>query len=297
MQHITEKILLKLQKEFRKFTHVQFSNMGKDPKIFKQELKMLQCFNIIELRPSDITKAQWAVINPVVSAKDVKIIEPNSILTQATNLDDKTYKYFKNTTSQWIYIPSLNIAGLYNKATDKVLLNNETVIREPYLSKLKDEFKFIKLNAASKLLPTLVEAHTNAISEATKNSCGRGFTSRPAIGDKFQIRSYKDMQKEYGEKSGIIQVENDKGNLEPLELKLIPSSNPLYGSPFVKMWDSICGVEGVITGFNKNTGIIKATYLINKKKVTNINTILDKNSEEIELEEPLIIHEHHIIKI
>jgi len=274
MKHLTEKTLLKLQKEFRKFTHIQFNNIKKDPKTFKQELKMLQCFT-----------------------KGIKIIEPNSILTQAVDLGDKAHKHFKSVTSPWVYIPSLNVAGLYNKTTDKILLNNDTVIREPYLSKLKDELKFIKLNAAPKLLPELVEAHTTTIKEATKNSRKRGFTLRPTIGDKFKIRTYKDMVKEFGEKSGTIQVENDEGNLEPLKLNLIPSSDPLYGSPFVQMWDSICGVEGTITGFDKSTGVIKANYSINKKKVTNINIILDKAGEEIELEEPLVIHEHHIVKI
>jgi len=297
MQHFTEKTLLNLQKEFKQFTHIQFSNMGKDPKTFKQELKILQCFNIIDLKPSDITKAQWPVINPAADAKGIKTIELNSILTKTADLGDKAHKHFKSMVSPWVYIPSLNVAGLYNKATDKILLNNDTIIREPFLSKLKDELKYIKLNAVPTLLPTMAKAHTTAIKNATKSSRKRGFTLRPVIGDKFKIRSYADMKKEFGEKSGTIQVENDDGNLEPLELKLIPSSTPLYGSPFVKMWDSICDVEGTITGFDKSTGVIKANYSINKKKVTSITTILDNDGEEIELEEPLVIHEHHIIKI
>ncbi len=297
MQHLTEKVIAKLQREFKKFKHIQFVGMGTNPAVFKQELKMLQCLNIINLKPSNIAKAEWATAVSTKAAAESITVEVGSILARAADLEDEGAKYFKSVSSPWVYIPSLNVAGLYNKAADKIILDKKTVIREPYLSTLTHELRYIKLNAINKLVPALSEAHVELIKTATKSGKARGFAVRPAIGDKFRIRDYKDMKTEFGEKSGSIQVENDDGELEPLALKLIPSISPIYGSPFVNMWSELCGVEGTITGFDKVTGIIKASYIIAGKKVTSITSLTDKDGEEIELADPLVIHEQHIMKI
>lgn len=296
MKHLSEKNLLKLQKKFRKFKHIQFQNITTNPSVFKQELKMLQCFNIIELKPSNIAKAQWAVINPLPSATEVHLLETSSILAEATDLKDSD-KYLKSVTSPWVYIPSLKTAGLFNKTLNKIQLNEKTIIQEPHLSAIIGELQYLKASAIPTLLPTLQTAHTELVKTAATQSKQRGFTDRPAVGDKFRIRAYKDMKKDFGEKSTTIQTEDDMGEPTTLALKLIPSAGPFYGAPFIKMCDSLCNVEGTITGFDSVTGLIKAKYTINDKTVSKITELTDKNGDVTELAEPLAIHESHIERI
>lgn len=294
MKYFSKETITSLQKEFKQIKHVQFKGIKDNPTLFKQELQILQSYNILELAPSDIKLVQWDTKVAPVSGT-TKIINIGDIIARATTIEDYE-SIVKKTPTIFVFLPEILSFGIYNKNTNKIVLDNNIIINDPFNVQFSKNIEYIKIAKFRQLAPTLIATYTKDKKYVTDSRKTRGFTAAPVKGDKFRIRPYYSMKTEFNEKISTIQVENEDTEMIETEARYILPATELYGLPFVKICESLCGITGTITNYNKDTGVINAIYEINNEKISSITTIQSGEST-FELSTPIVIHEQHIEKI
>ena len=162
-------------------------------------------------------------------------------MTEVVIMD--SHKTVSNRMSGLIYSELLDMPFYYHAATSVLLKADNTQVPRNKHSSITNNAIGLYDKFLSEFMPEVHSVESKKRSTISASWRRRGFTEYPKVGDTVVVRSFADMESEYGV-------------MATTPVKVIKGASMTYGVPFIEYFENFCEKRAVITAINPTTGVV-----------------------------------------